>query len=186
MRRVMLMVVLALGCAHTPVESAAPAWKLLSATPGTDQIQFRSDVRLRWAVVTDASVKGPDLDLQRSPGKIQGSTYVERQVDLNQKGEEMLGRASGDDFDLLLRPDGKEMRVSGVVGGMQTTFWLSPALIRGSVGPCSFQLSWASGSYAGGRQCGPRNDTISLQFPADLARWSDPEVASLLVILVGW
>lgn len=186
MRRAMLMVVLALGCAHTPVESAAPAWKLLSATPGTDQIQFRSDVRLRYATVTDASARGPDLDLRRTPGKIQGTTYIERPVDLNQKGDEMLGRAAGDDFDLILRPDGEEMRVSGVVGGMQTTFWLTPALIRGSIGPCSFQLSWTSGSYVGGRQCGPRSDTISLQFPASLAGWSNPEVASLLVIFVGW
>jgi hypothetical protein len=186
MRRAMLVVVLALGCAHAPVESAAPGWKLLSATPGTDQIQFRSDVRLRWATVTDTSARGPDLDLRRTPGKIEGTTFVERLVELTEKGNEMLGRVAGDDFGLTLREDGDEMRATGVVGGMQTTFWLSPALIRGSIGPCSFQLGWSGGSYLGGRQCGPRSDTISLQNPAGLARSSDPEVASLLAILVGW
>jgi len=185
MRRLSVLAVVLVGCAHAPpVDSAAPAWTLLNATPGTDEIQIRSDTRLRRATVTDAAARGPDLDLKRVPGKLQGTTYVERPVDLQVKGTAITGRVAGDSWDLTLDKDGSEVRATGLVAGQPSTFWLSPARIRGSVGPCRFDLVWSAGNYAGGRTCGPAGDVVQVQFPAALASWSDPEVAAVLAILV--
>jgi hypothetical protein len=185
MRHAVSLVLLALGCAHAPpVESAVPGWKLLSATPGTDELQTRSDTNLRRATVTDAGARGPDLDLKRVAGRLEGTTRIEQTVDMQQHGNQITGRVAGDSWDLTLEPDGSEMRATGVIAGQLSTVWLSPSRIRGSMGPCRFDLLWSSGNYAGGRTCGPQSDVVQVQFPAALASWSDPEVAALLAIFV--
>lgn len=184
MRRLSLILLGLAGCAHVPVESSAPGWRLLNASPETEEIQIRSDERIARATVTDAGARGPFLNLRRVPGKLQGTSGVDRPVALEQKGSEMVGRVAGDSFDLTLQPDGDEVRVTGLVGGFPTTFWLSPAKIRGSIGSCRVELVWTAGMYSGGRTCGPQSDTVSVLFPAALSGWSDPEVASLLAIMV--
>ena len=184
MRRLSLLVLMLAGCATAPVQSAAPGWKLLSATPGTEEIQVQTSEHLNRATVTEAGARGPFLDLKRVPGKLQGTSGVDRPVTLEQKGNEMIGRVAGDSFDLTLQPDGEETRVTGQFGGMPTTFWLSPGRIRGSVATCRFDLVWGSGRYTGGRTCGPQSDTVSLLLPVALSSWSDPEVASLLAIMM--
>jgi hypothetical protein len=59
----------------------------------------------------------PDLDLKRADGKLQGTTYIEYPVDLQMKGNTIIGRVSGDTWDLRLEPDGSEMRVTGLIAG---------------------------------------------------------------------
>lgn len=184
MRRLSSVLLLVAGCAHEPVKSAAPEWKLLSASQGTAEIQLQTSEHLRRATVTDAGARGPFLDLRRAEGKLEGTSHVDRPVSLERKGNEMLGRVGGDSFDLTLQPDGNETRVTGLVGGLPSTFWMSPARIRGSIGACSFDLVWGAGTYSGARTCGPQSDTATVLFPPALASWSDPEVASLLAILV--
>ncbi|MGZ6028115.1 MAG: hypothetical protein ACXWK5_01750 [Myxococcaceae bacterium] len=185
MRYALSVVLLVVACAHTPpVESAAPGWKLLNATAGTDELQIRGEQGLRRAAVTDTSVRGPVLDLKRVPGKLQGTSYGDRPVDMQQRGNGIAGRVGSDSWDLTLEQDGNEMRATGQIGGHPSTFWMSPPKIRGGVGPCTFELVWSAGNYAGTRSCGPDSDVIQLQFPAVLASWSDPEVAALLAIFV--
>ncbi len=184
MRSVLAGMLVAIGCAHAPVESAAPGWTLLNATPGSEELQVRSDVHMRRATVTGAAVRGPDLDLQRADGKLQGTTYIRRPVELQQRGNEIIGQVGSDDWDLRLSQDGAEMRVTGLIGGRPSTFWMSPKRIRGAVGMCLFDLVWSTGLYAGARTCGVASDNIALQFPAALAAWSDPQVAALFGILV--
>jgi len=184
MRRALAVVLLGLGCAHAPVESAAPGWTLLNATPGSEEIQVRSDVHMRRATVTAAAVRGPDLDLQRADGKLQGTTYIRRPVELRQQGSEIIGQVGSDDWDLRLSQDGTEMRVTGLIGGRPSTFWMSPNRIRGSVGMCVFDLVWSTGLYSGARTCGVASDNVALQFPAVLSGWGDPQVAALFGILV--
>ncbi|HUM10682.1 MAG TPA: hypothetical protein VLT82_07035 [Myxococcaceae bacterium] len=184
MRRWSLLVLALAGCAHAPpAESAAPGWKLLNATSGTDEMQVRSDTRLRRATVTDAAARGPDLDLKRVEGKLQGTTRIEYPVELTVKGMTITGRVAGDSWDLRLEQDGTEMRATGLVAGEPSTFWLSPARIRGSMGSCRFDVVWSAANYAGSRTCGPTSDVVQLQFPASLGTWSDPEVAALLAII---
>ena len=97
----------------------------------------------------------------------------------------MAGRFAGDAFDLTVMPDGQETRVTGFVRGQQTTFWLSPQKIRGSVGECRFDLAWGAARYTGQRSCGEvSQESVSLLIPAALASWSDPEVASLLALMM--
>ena len=52
MRRLSLLVVVLAGCASAPVPSAAPGWKLLGATPDTNELQFHTDDSLNRATVT--------------------------------------------------------------------------------------------------------------------------------------
>jgi hypothetical protein len=182
MRRLCPWLLALAGCAHAPVESAAPGWKFLNASQRTEEIQFRTDQRLRRATVTEVGARGPDLDLKRAQGKLQGTSYVDRPVELELKGNEMVGRVAGDSFDLTLTPDGSETRATGLVAGLPSTFWLSPGRIRGSIGQCSFDLVWGAASYSGARTCGPQSDVVTLLLPPALASWSDPEVASLLAI----
>jgi hypothetical protein len=185
MRYALSVVLLVVACAHqAPVESAAPGWKLLNATGGTDELQIRGEQGLRRAAVTDSAVRGPVLDLKRTPGKLQGTTYGDRPVDMQQKGNTILGRVGTDSWDLTLEQDGNEMRATGQIAGRPSTFWMSPPKIRGGVGVCTFELVWSAGNYAGTRTCGPAGEVIQLQFPAVLASWSDPEVAALLAIFV--
>jgi len=186
MRRPSLLVLLLVlaGCATTPVQSAAPSWKLLSATPDITEIQFQTTDNLNRATVTDAGARGPFVDLKRGSGTIQGTIRTDWPVDLQLKGKEMVGRFAGDAFDLSLMPDGEETRATGFVRGDPTTFWLSPKKIRGSVGQCRFDLVWGAGRYTGSRTCGQLGEeSVSLLVPAALASWSDPEVASLLAMM---
>ncbi len=184
MRRPWFVLLVLAGCAHAPVESAAPGWKLLAASPETEEIQVQTGSHLRRATVTEAGARGPFLDLHRVPGKLQGTSSVDRPIALEQKGNEMVGRVAGDAFDLTLTPDGEETRATGMVNGMPSTFWMSPARIRGSVGECRFDLVWGAGRYTGGRTCGPMSDTVSVLLPVALSSWSDPEAAALLAIMV--
>jgi len=185
MRRTSLLVVLLAGCAHTPVESATPSWKLLSATPEITEIQFQTTDNLNRATVTDAGARGPFVDLKRGSGTITGTIRVDWPVELQLKGgKEIVGRFAGDTFELTVTPDGEEFRAQGFVRGDQTTFWMSPRRIRGSVGQCRFDLVWGAGRYTGSRTCGQLSeDSVSLLLPASLAAWSDPEVASLLAMI---
>ncbi|HZJ54973.1 MAG TPA: hypothetical protein VFD38_12605 [Myxococcaceae bacterium] len=183
MRRLSLLVVVLAGCASAPVPSAAPGWKLLSATPDTNELQFQTDDNLNRATVTDSAARGPFLDLKRAGGKLQGTVRVDQPVELEAKGNQIQGRVSGDSFDLTLMPDGAETRATGLTRGMPSTFWMSPQRIRGNVGECRFDLVWGAGRYTGGRTCGPKGETVSVLVPASLASWSDPEVAALLAIL---
>jgi hypothetical protein len=185
MHRPSLLVLLVLaGCATAPVPSAAPSWKLLSATPDITEIQFQTTDNLNRATVTDAGARGPFVDLKRASGTLQGSVRVDWPVDLQLKGKEIVGRFAGDAFDLTLMPDGEETRATGFIRGDPTTFWLSPKRIRGSVAQCRFDLVWGSGRYTGSRTCGPLSEeSISLLVPAALASWSDPEVAALLAMM---
>jgi len=184
MRYAISVALMAVACASVPpVESAAPAWKLLNASPGADELQIRGET-LRRATVTDTSARGPNLNLRRVPGHLQGTTRTDTPVDLQQRGNGIAGRVGTDSWDLTLEPDGAEVRATGLVGGLPSTFWMSPPRIRGSMGPCRFDLVWTAGNYAGTRSCGPQGDVLQLQLPASLASWSDPEVAALLAIFV--
>lgn len=186
MRYAISVVMLALGCATVPpVASAAPGWKLLNASPGAQEIQIRSDTQIRRATVTEAGARGPDFDVKRVGGRLQGVTYVDRPVDMQQKGNnEIHGRVASESWDLTLSQDGTEVRATGLIGGGPATFWMSPPKIRGSVGVCQFELVWSASNYAGARNCGPLTDMVQLQIPAGLASWSDPEVAALLAIFL--
>jgi len=185
MRRSSLLVVLLAGCAHAPVESAAPSWKLLSATPDITEIQFQTTDNLNRATVTEAGARGPFVDLKRGSGTITGTVRVDWPVDLQLKGgKEIAGRFGGDAFDLTVMPDGAEFRAQGFVRGEQTTFWMSPQRIRGSIGQCRFDLVWGAGRYTGSRTCGPLSEeSVSLLVPTSLAGWSDPEVAALVAMM---
>lgn len=185
MRRSSLLVLLLAGCATTPVPSAAPNWKLLSASPDVTEIQFQTTDNLNRATVTDAGARGPFVDLKRASGSITGTVRVDWPVELKLKeGKEMVGRFAGDAFDLTVMPDGEEFRVTGFVRGDPTTFWLSPKRMRGQVGSCRFDLVWLAGRYTGSRTCGPLSEeSLSVLVPATLSSWSDPEAASLLAMM---
>ena len=184
MRRLAPCLVLLAGCAHAPVESAAPAWKLLSATPDIGEIQFQTSDSLNRATVSDSGAAGPSVDLKRTSGKIQGTVRVDWPVELQLKGNEIIGRFAGDAYDLTLMPDGSETRATGFVRGQPTTFWMSPQKIRGNIGACRFDLVWGAGRYTGARTCGPLGEeSVSLLVPAGLASWSDPEAAALLTMI---
>jgi hypothetical protein len=183
MRRLVLSLLVLAGCATAPVPSAAPQWKLLSATPDVTEIQFQTGDSLNRATVTDSGARGPFVDLKRAEGKLQGTLRVDWPVDLQRKDSDIHGRVAGDAFDLTLSPDGDETRATGLTRGMPTTFWLSPQKIRGTIGECRFDLVWGSGRYTGGRTCGARSETVTWLIPAALATWSDPEVAALLVMI---
>lgn len=188
MRRssLLLLVLLLAGCATTPVPSAAPSWKLLSASPDVTEIQFQTTDNLNRATVTDTGARGPFVNLTRDQGRITGTVRVDRPVELQLRegGREMAGRFAGDAFDLTVMPDGEEFRVQGFVRGDPATFWLSPRRMRGSIGSCQFDLVWGSGRYTGSRTCGPLSqESLSVLVPAALASWSDPEAASLLAMM---
>ena len=100
MRRFASWLVLLAGCAHAPVESAAPDWKLLGATPDITEIQFQTTENLNRATVTESGARGPFVDLRRTPGKIQGTVRIDWSVDLQRRGNAMVGRFAGDSYDL--------------------------------------------------------------------------------------
>ena len=186
MSRICACLVLLAGCAHAPVESAEPAWKLLGATPDISEIQFQTTEGLNRATVTEAGARGPFVDLKRSSGRIQGTVRVDWPVDLQRKGNQIVGRFAYDSYDLTLLPDGSETRATGLIRGQPTTFWMSPQKIRGTVGECRFDFVWGAGSYTGARTCGPLGqENVTLLVPAALASWSDPEVAALLTLVVS-
>ncbi len=174
------------GCATTPVPSAAPSWKLLSATPDVTELQFQTTDNLNRATVTDAGARGPFVNLKRSEGTLQGTVRVDWPVELRRgdRPNQIIGRFAGDAFDLTVMPDGEEFRAQGFIRGDPTTFWLSPRRMRGSVGSCRFDLVWGSGRYTGSRTCGPLSEeSLSVLVPASLASWSDPEAAALLAMM---
>ena len=183
MRRVLVSLLVLAGCATAPVPSAAPQWKLLSATPDVTEIQVQTSDSLNRATVTDAGARGPFLNLTRASGRLQGTLRVDQPVDVTVNGTEIQGRVAGDAFDLTLMPDGDETRATGLTRGMPSTFWLSPQRIRGNIGACRFDVIWGAGNYTGGRTCGARSETVTLRIPAALASWSEPEAAALLVMI---
>ena len=186
MRRILACLALLAGCAHAPVESAAPAWKLLGATPDTSEIQFQTTEALNRATVTESGARGPFVDLNRSSGKIEGAVRVDWPVDLQVKGNRIAGSFAHDSYDLTLLPDGNETRATGLIRGQPATFWMSPQKIRGTVGECRFDFVWIAGRYTGARTCGPLGqENVTLLLPAALASWSDPEAAALLTLVVS-
>ena len=186
MRRNAPWLVLLASCAHAPVDSATPAWKLLGATPDISEIQFQTTENLNRATVTASGAQGPFVDLKRSPGKIQGTVRLDWPVELERKGNAIVGRFARDSYDLTLMPDGNEIRATGFIRGQPTTFWMSPQKVRGTVGACRFDLVWRAGRYSGARTCGPLGqEDVALLVPAALASWSDPEAAALLTLVVS-
>ena len=188
MRRFLMTGMLVVGgsCAHAPAESAAPEWKLLSASPEVSEIQFQTTENMNRATVTDRGARGPFVELERSPGALRGTVRSDWLVDLREQGNEIGGRFGGHSYDLTLRPEGEETRATGLVRGQDTTFWMSPRKIHGKVGACRFDLVWGAGRYSGSRTCGPLGqETVSMLVPAALATWSDPESAALLTMMVS-
>ena len=183
MRRLCLSLLVLAGCASVTVPSAAPAWKLLSASPDVTELQFQTDQNLNRATITASGAQGPFVDLKRTAGKLQGTVRVDTPVELQQKGSEIHGRVAGDAFDLTLIPDEQEIRATGLARGVPSTFWMSPPKVRGSIGECQFDLVWGAGRYSGTRTCGARSEVVSVLVPAALSTWSDPEVAAMLVLI---
>jgi hypothetical protein len=186
MRRIAVCLMLLTGCAHAPIESAEPGWKLLGATPDTREIQFQTTENLDRAIVTDSGARGPFVDLKRSSGKLEGTVRVDWPVDLQVKSNQIIGRFARDSYDLTLIRNGGETRATGLIRGQPVTFWLSPQQIRGSAGECRFDLVWGAGRYTGSRTCGPLGqENVTLLVPAALASWSDAEAAALLTLIVS-
>jgi hypothetical protein len=133
MRQTVLLLVL--SCARAPVKSAAPDWQLLSATPGTKEITFLGEIRLRRAAITQTGAVGPDLDLKRSATAIEGTTRSQP-VSLHTREDGMEGNVNGNDFGVSLSQDGAATRVTGIVGAQPSTFRLSRSTLRGTIGQC--------------------------------------------------
>ena len=187
MRRLLVsLVVVGMSCAHAPVETAAPDWKLLSATPNAEEIQFQTSDGMNRATVTHRGARGPFVDLERTSGALRGTVRSDWFVDLRDQGNEIGGRFARHSYALTLRSEGDETRATGLVRGQETTFWMSPRKIHGTVGECRFDLVWGAGRYSGSRTCGPLGqETVSMLVPAALATWSDPESAALLTMIVS-
>jgi hypothetical protein len=131
--------------------------------------------------ITATTATGPMYKLQRTPTTITGTAGGDfKPVSLEMRGDGMIGYA----FDVSLRREGDTTRVTGLLGNVPSTFWLSRSTVRGNIGPCEYQLGWSAGMYVGTRQCGPAGEEVSLQFPAALAEWNDGQVAALLVLLL--
>jgi hypothetical protein len=111
---------------------------------------------------------------------------VDWPVDLQVKGNEIVGSFARDSYGLTLVPDGTETRATGLIRGQPATFWMSPKSVRGTVGECRFDFVWGAGRYSGARTCGPLGqENVTLLVPAALASWSDPEAAALLTLVVS-
>lgn len=176
----------AVGCAHAPVETApAPDWGIARAsTMDTFEIGGQAD---HWGVrVTDDQILGiePDFALARADGEIRGRA-VGVPVVVGFQGDEGAGVYRGAPFQVKVDHTPNGLLVNGIFGGAISSFEISTERINGRVGTCGWDVRWTGKYYSGSRGCGSRIEPISVSLPATMARWSDVEVAGALGLLLN-
>ena len=176
----------AVGCAHAPVETApAPDWGIARAST-TDTFEIGGQAN-HWGVrVTDDEILGiqPDFALARTDGEIRGRA-VGVPVLVGFEGDEGAGVYRGAPFQVKVDHTPNGLLVNGIFGGAVSSFELSTERINGRVGTCGWDVRWTGKYYSGSRGCGSRIEPISVSLPATMARWSDVEVAGALGLLLN-
>lgn len=140
------------------------------------------------ALVGDRSITGPSLAITRYADRddhaIRGDVFGRPlNVDVTERGGKGLWGVQP--FDIQVTLAGDEMTIQGLVQGHTSTLVLSPRALRGGIGNCSFSMVRKGGEYTGNRGCGSRAQGASLAFPASFGKWTTPEMAIALAVLLS-
>jgi hypothetical protein len=202
MRVAMLAAILTLaaGCVEGAGSGEPAAWAPGSSLPLGELAQMSAEdatnhFMLRMTggrnvsvLVSERSITGPMIRVTRyeeaSDHAMRGEAFgLPVNVDVTAEGAS--GLYGGGPFDVKVGRVGDTMNVRGMVHGRSSDFSLSPQRLRGNVGECGFEMIRRGSDYVGSRGCRQGVQNASLSFPAAFGRWSMPEMATALAILLS-
>jgi hypothetical protein len=139
-------------------------------------------------LVGDRAITGPTINVTRydeaSDHAIRGNAFgLVVNVDVTAEGAS--GLYGGGPLDVKVGLVGNAMNVRGLVQGRPSDFTLSPQELRGNVGACGFEMVRQGAEYVGTRGCRRGVQSASLSVPAAFSRWTMPEMATALAILLS-
>jgi hypothetical protein len=176
---------LAAACAtpSAPPSGPPPEWRLASASMSTGnnfQAVGGTGGQLT-AVVVGNNISGPNLNLATGPGYVRGQGNTGN-VNVTINGNRADGSVRGLPFSCIVEtnPDGSA-HVTGAMGRGNTDFIISPKEIVGRIGMVTYSLTWNGTRYQGSTMPG---GNAWMQLPAEMATWSDVQVATVLSILL--
>jgi hypothetical protein len=108
-----------------------------------------------------------------------------RPVDLSVTVDKVAGFMGTGPLNISITMEGGQVRARGLVGGRLSDFTFSSQAVRGTFGPCSYDLTLVGRLYEGHRSCGLGSEEVWMQVPASLGKWTQPEVAASLGILLS-
>ncbi len=116
----------------------------------------RAESGTTQAKLVPGRLYGPTLELSlRDDGSYVGR-FGSAIVDLRTTEERVAGTIGGQPTELYVAPEGEGMRVRGMLAGALGTLDVTPRVVSGRAGRCSYDLKREAASrwYAGRRVCG--------------------------------
>lgn len=138
--------------------------------------------------INDTEMLGPDVSVSRYVNAretvIRGRMF-RTPVDLAVTTGKVAGVIGNGPMQISVTTEGGQVRAQGVIGGRLSDFTFSTQAVRGTFGACSYDLALVGRLYEGHRSCGLGSEEVWMQVPISLGRWTQPEVAASLGILLG-
>lgn len=139
-------------------------------------------------LVGERSITGPGVSLTRyddgSDHAIRGEAFL-RTINVDVTADGVKGLDDGQPFNLTVKMEGDALVVRGIIRGQITDYALAPGGLKGGVGSCMFVMKRAGAEYLGTRGCGTGMQIASMGFPASFGKWSMPEMAAALTVLLS-
>jgi hypothetical protein len=126
-----------------------------------------------------------DRGAERGRPPLRGVAFG-RAINLDTAAGAVAGLAGGEPLNLVVEREGRVIRLHGLVRGRLSSFRIDPGEAAGTLGACSYELARDGDRYEGRRSCGGgRTERAELRLADSLARWSDPDRAAALALLMG-
>jgi hypothetical protein len=137
------------------------------------------------ARVTADAVVGPEVRISRAGGALRGEAF-HRSVDVQWKGEELVGMIGRTPVQLSVNRDGGEIRASGLYQGKPSDLRISKTGIEGPIGQCRYSLKAEAGGYQGFRSCLHAPDSPAVvRIPEGLWGTSEAEQVAVIALLLS-
>jgi hypothetical protein len=150
---------------------------------------LRTEGRSVVVRVGENDLLSADVNVARYPteagASLRGVAFG-RAVNLDTAAGAVAGLAGGEPLNLVVEREGRAIRLHGLVRGRLSSFRIGPGEAAGTLGACAYALARDGDRYEGRRSCGGgRTERAELRLADSLARWSDPDRAAALALLMG-
>ena len=178
--------------ASVPQEGAAPAGAPQAGAAPTETgghfILQAPGSQVIEVLIDNGNITGPNIMVTRYRtatdhalrGMVLGKT-----VDVAITDTKATGIFGAGPLDITTEHRDGKVHISGLVGGSMTDFELNMKLLKGRIGQCAYDLTWNGKAYEGPRGCGSSAARVTVYVPATLGKWSEPEMAACLGVLMS-
>ncbi|HVP61458.1 MAG TPA: hypothetical protein VMT11_12910 [Myxococcaceae bacterium] len=177
------------GCAHEePLPPADVLPPEAQSMPESGRFVLTGIRNPIVALITPTGIQGPDVNLGRYPDQSGATAWrgkaFGREVNVTVSSDGAEGLVGRSPFNLYVTPGQEGMVVNGLILGAPSSVSISKARINGAFGRCGYDLRFQGQAYVGPRSCGGAIIQVGVTLPTLLATWPDPEVATVLALLM--